>query len=358
MEDPAMVMESELDSLHMDTSIPVVPTPAIAVTPQAPQVQENRLDTSVIPEAESDQPSHEIKTEDDTNNLLISTSSTAIAGEFIGEIPVVTNVIFDESAVSAPLNEETPLQQFRASVDSQDADAIVIEDTQDVIPSHDPTAEGNDILESTTEPAEEGALTDTSVNAAIPASVEESIDRNLEHIASGDISKTESELPLSDGEDTSPVDNPQDNISITTTAPAHVDEMLLEDVKDKDDVAAEPSVMSVDEFSTNVGGASETSIEHSYPLGSALDAHIDAEHISERTEGQAILETTAVDDLVVDQAALGKVEMQSFDETEAPETHDLNANGHSTTTQETIGTHGMFLNPYITFYHITYRFRS
>ena len=65
------------------------------------------------------------------------------------------------------------------------------------------------------------------------------------------------------------------------------------------------------------------------------------------------VETTAVDDLVVDQAALGKVEMQSFDETE---THVLNGNGHST--QETIGTHGMFLNPYITFDHITNRFRS
>ena len=43
------------------------------------------------------------------------------------------------------------------------------------------------------------------------------------------------------------------------------------------------------------------------------------------------------------------VEMQSFDETKAPETHVLNDNGHSATTQETIGTHGMFLNPYITF---------
>ena len=43
------------------------------------------------------------------------------------------------------------------------------------------------------------------------------------------------------------------------------------------------------------------------------------------------------------------VEMQSINETKAPETHALNGNGHSTTTQETNGTHGMFLNPYITF---------
>jgi len=64
--------------------------------------------------------------------------------------------------------------------------------------------------------------------------------------------------------------------------------------------------------------------------------NVETEHIGERTEGQgkaAILETAAVDDLVVDQAALDKVEMQSFDETEAPETHVLNGNGHSTTTQ-------------------------
>jgi hypothetical protein len=59
------------------------------------------------------------------------------------------------------------------------------------------------------------------------------------------------------------------------------------------------------------------------------------------------VETTA-DDLVVDQAALGKVEMQSIDETEAPEAHVPNGNEHSTTTQETIGT-GMFHNSYITF---------
>jgi hypothetical protein len=96
------------------------------------------------------------------------------------------------------------------------------------------------------------------------------------------------------------------------------------------------------ESSTNFGGASET-IEHSYPLGSTLDAHIDAEQIGERTEEQAIVETTA-DDQVVDQAALGNVEMQSIDETE----HVPNGNEHSTTTQETIGT-GMFLNPYHTF---------
>ena len=45
------------------------------------------------------------------------------------------------------------------------------------------------------------------------------------------------------------------------------------------------------------------------------------------------------------------LEMQSFEETEieTPETHVLNGNGHSTATQETIGTHGMFLNSYIPF---------
>ena len=47
----------------MDTSFPVVPTPAIANTAQAPEVQEDRLDTAVIPEAESYLPSHETKAE-------------------------------------------------------------------------------------------------------------------------------------------------------------------------------------------------------------------------------------------------------------------------------------------------------
>ena len=256
-------MESEPDTSHQ-----VVPTPAIAVTSQAPEIQEDRLDTTVIPEAEPDLPSRETEGSlsikegdavqgstaiDDTDDLLTSTISTAIAGEIIDEIPVVTNVISDESAVSAPLNEENYLQPFEPSADSnlQDSDVIVIEDSQNVIPSHE-------LAEST---AEEGALTDIypSVNAAIPASVGETIDPNFELIASDDINKPESEPSLSD-EDTPPVNNLQDNISITTvasdTGPIHVDEMPLEVVKDKDDVAAEPSVIMVDpasEFSTNLG---------------------------------------------------------------------------------------------------------
>lgn len=56
VEDPAMVVGSEPDALH---SITEVPTPAIdkdiAVTAQ---VQEDQLDTAVIPETEPDLPSH------------------------------------------------------------------------------------------------------------------------------------------------------------------------------------------------------------------------------------------------------------------------------------------------------------
>lgn len=63
-----MVVESEPDFLHMDTSIPVVSAPAndvdIAVTTQ---VHENR-NTNVIVEAEPDLPSHEIKTEGSSSN--------------------------------------------------------------------------------------------------------------------------------------------------------------------------------------------------------------------------------------------------------------------------------------------------
>jgi hypothetical protein len=58
-EDPTVV-ESEPDALHVETSISAVPTPAIVVEAQEPEVQE---DATVIPEAESDLPSHEIKTE-------------------------------------------------------------------------------------------------------------------------------------------------------------------------------------------------------------------------------------------------------------------------------------------------------
>jgi hypothetical protein len=59
---------------------------------------------------------------------------------------------------------------------------------------------------------------------------------------------------------------------------------------------------------------------------------VETEHIDENTESQgkaAILETT-----------LSKIETQPFDETE---THVLNGNGHSITTQEAIRTYGMFI---------------
>jgi hypothetical protein len=53
-------VESEPDALHVETSISAVPTPATVVAAQEPEVQE---DATVIPEAESDLPSHEIKNE-------------------------------------------------------------------------------------------------------------------------------------------------------------------------------------------------------------------------------------------------------------------------------------------------------
>ena len=62
-EDLAMAVELKPEALHMDTSIPVVLTPAIIVATQAPEGQEDRIDSTVIPEAESDLPSYEIKTE-------------------------------------------------------------------------------------------------------------------------------------------------------------------------------------------------------------------------------------------------------------------------------------------------------
>lgn len=319
-----MVVDSEPDALRMDASIPLVPTPTIAVAAQAPEVQEDRLDTALITDAESDLPSHEIKAEssssikegehdavqnssqetfnivkadsgvaavnilpealpstvvDDTNDLLTSTSSTAVAGEFVGEIPVVTNVISEKSVVSAPLNEESHLKQFEASAELQDSHATVIDESQNVILSHEGAAERHDISEST---AEEGTITDNaSVNTAVPASLGESIDPNFENIASA-ISKPEIELPLSVG-DSPPVDNPN-NVSITTVeleaSPTHVEKMSLEVVKDKDNVAADPSIIMVDPsgFSTDHGGVSET-IEHIYPHGSTLDSHIDAEPV-------------------------------------------------------------------------------
>ena len=58
-----MVVELEPEALQTDTNIPVVLTPAITVAALAPERKEDRLDSTVIPEAESDLPSYEIKAE-------------------------------------------------------------------------------------------------------------------------------------------------------------------------------------------------------------------------------------------------------------------------------------------------------
>ena len=59
-----MVVESGPDTMHMDSSIPVVPNPAIDVDiAVTAQVHGDQLDTTDIPESEPDLPSHEIKTE-------------------------------------------------------------------------------------------------------------------------------------------------------------------------------------------------------------------------------------------------------------------------------------------------------
>ena len=104
---------------------------------------------------------------------------------------------------SAPLYEESHLQQFEASADLHDS---VINDTENasmnstaeraVIPSHESAAERNDITELT---GMEGAPTniDTRIYAAIPTAIGESIIADLALT----FDESETRLPLSN-EDT------------------------------------------------------------------------------------------------------------------------------------------------------------
>jgi hypothetical protein len=121
----------------------------------------------------------------------------------IGDIPVVTDAISNESIASAPLYEESHLQQFEASADLHDS---VINDTENasmnstaeraVIPSHESAAERNDITELT---GMEGAPTNinTRIHAAIPTAIGESIIADLALT----FDESETRLPLSN-EDT------------------------------------------------------------------------------------------------------------------------------------------------------------
>ena len=81
----------------------------------------------------------------------------------------------------------------------------------------------------------------------------------------------------------------------------------------------------------------------------AIDHPIEGPHVDPAANDNtpARLEILSPTDIMAtDETA--PVEIQPSHETKAPETHVLKGNGHSTTTQETIGTYGMFLNPYIT----------
>ena len=322
----------ELDA--MGTSMPEVPTPAInADVVQPVEVQEDELGTAL--ESEPELPSHEIKTEgsssiekgvqdpspsqnsvvvevqpeaqvmeetfnadtsvaavdiqpealsstvfSDTNDLIaLSASPAAIIGQSIASILVVTNAISNESAASGPLYEEDHSQQFEASVDSQDFNATVINDTQDIVPTHESAAEGDDTAESTAEdcaPMDVDAL----VAAAIPEVVGESIVPNLEHNASGDVNKPEDEVAL--GDRIPPAENHLDNTTMTTveldTSSTHADKIPHELVKDEDvTVNLDSFVIAVDPPSD---GPSET-IEPSYPFHSTPDAQIDVEPTAE-----------------------------------------------------------------------------
>ena len=94
-----MVFESEPDALYMDTSIPVVPTPAITAA-QSPEGLEDRLDSTVIPEAESD---FKIKTETALSIEEAVADQPSEAGES-------DRIVVVEPQIIPAIKEESPAQ--------------------------------------------------------------------------------------------------------------------------------------------------------------------------------------------------------------------------------------------------------
>jgi hypothetical protein len=92
-----MVIESEPDALHMDTSIAVNPTPEIAVATPAPEGLEDRLDSAVIPEAESVLSGHEIKTEGGDADQDFSPSEVGESDRLTEIEPQIIPAIMEES---------------------------------------------------------------------------------------------------------------------------------------------------------------------------------------------------------------------------------------------------------------------
>ena len=106
-------MESEPDVLHVDTSIPVVPTQAITVETE---VQE---DATVTPEAESDLLHHEIKTE----------GSSSIEGDVVQSYSPSKNFVDTEVQPEAQVPEET------LNTDKADSDVAAANIVPEALPS-------------------------------------------------------------------------------------------------------------------------------------------------------------------------------------------------------------------------------
>ena len=110
----------------MDTSFPVVSTPAIAVAAQSPEVQEDRLDTTVTSEVEPNLPSHEIKTE--------STSSIKEGDAVQESSPSKSNVDIDVQPEAQVLEAET--HEADAATTMNDIAAAEFSETeQPVVPT-------------------------------------------------------------------------------------------------------------------------------------------------------------------------------------------------------------------------------
>jgi hypothetical protein len=119
-------VESEPDALHLDTSTSAAPTPTIvAITAQAPEVQEDRLDTTVIPGA--------LNAELEQETLTVSSPSAQETGVDVVSSSVVAHDIGTEMKVETHGTDATTTKNDLSAAEFPAAEQPVMLTTEVII---------------------------------------------------------------------------------------------------------------------------------------------------------------------------------------------------------------------------------
>lgn len=262
--------------------------------------------------------------------------SIAEAEDLIDPLPSTDNLVQEADASlegAVEISSTAPSVAEIAPVVSEPTTVVVPEEPQ--IESDSIARVKEDLIDPP--PPDEPPVTEIASVVSEPATVPEELQIENESIVqAADLA----DPPLNDNpiEAVAPVTESKEVVEASSTADS---EPAVAEIAS---VVAEPSMEVPQDLSIDndrVVPPEDGSIDSPSPQT------VETKHTDEGAEGlgKAVIPEVVVEDLVAGQAALSKVEPQSFNETNpeavTPDSHVLNGNGYSAT-QETAGTHGMF----------------